>query len=253
MNIFLMYRHPLVYVINLVKAAGCYIFGFLWIASSVGLEHYFDRVGVTGSSPVQSTILNLFLMTENINQHLPTAYNDIGAATRLLGFTMASDILTCSLLRTLAASKPAGKFLELGTGSGLSTSWILDGMDNDSTLISIDNDSSLLNIAGDYLGHDERLSLVFADGGEWMAANWYQKYDYIFADTWHGKYLLLNEALAMLKRGGLYIIDDMLPQPNWPDGHAEKAQQLIATLEAREDLVLTKQVWATGIIVAVKK
>jgi predicted O-methyltransferase YrrM len=192
-------------------------------------------------------------MTENINQHLPTAYNDIDAATRLSGFTMASDILTCSLLRTLAASKPSGKFLELGTGSGLSTSWILDGMDSDSTLISIDHDASLLKIADDHLGHDDRLSLVYADGGEWMAANWYQKYDYIFADTWHGKYLLLNEVLAMLKRGGLYIIDDMLPQPNWPEGHDEKAKDLIATLETREDLLLTKQVWATGIIVAVKK
>jgi predicted O-methyltransferase YrrM len=192
-------------------------------------------------------------MTENINQHLPAAYNGIDAATRLSGFTMASDILTCSLLRTLAASKPSGKFLELGTGSGLSTSWILDGMDSDSTLISIDHDASLLKIADDHLGHDDRLSLVYADGGEWMAANWYQKYDYIFADTWHGKYLLLNEVLAMLKRGGLYIIDDMLPQPNWPEGHDEKAKDLIATLETREDLLLTKQVWATGIIVAVKK
>jgi hypothetical protein len=28
---------------------------------------------------------------------------------------------------------------------------------------------------------------------------------------------------------------------------------LIAFLEAREDLLITKQVWATGIIVAVKK
>ena len=55
MNIFLMYRLPLVYVINLVKATGCYIFGYQRIASSVGLEHYFDRVGVTGSNPVQST------------------------------------------------------------------------------------------------------------------------------------------------------------------------------------------------------
>ncbi len=192
-------------------------------------------------------------MTEEINQHLPAAYNDIDAATKLAGFTMASDILTCSLLRTLAASKPEGKFLELGTGSGLSTSWILDGMDNDSTLLSIDNDPVFLKIAGDHLGHDDRLSLLLADGGEWMGENWYQKFDYIFADTWHGKYLLLNEALSMLKKGGLYIIDDMLPQPNWPDGHAEKAQHLIATLEAREDLLLTKQVWATGIIVAVKK
>jgi predicted O-methyltransferase YrrM len=192
-------------------------------------------------------------MTEEINQRLPAAYNDIDAATKSAGFTMASDILTCSLLRTLAASKPSGKFLELGTGSGLSTSWILDGMDNDSTLISIDNDPVFLKIAGDHLGHDDRLSLVLADGGEWIGENWYQKFDYIFADTWHGKFLLLNEALAMLKKGGLYIIDDMLPQSNWPDGHAEKVKSLIATLEAREDLLLTKLVWATGIIVAVKK
>lgn len=79
-------------------------------------------------------------MTEEINQRFPNTYNDIDEATKLSGFTMASHVLTCSLLRTLAASKPSGKFLELGTGTGLSTSWILDGMDNESTLISIDNE-----------------------------------------------------------------------------------------------------------------
>ncbi len=57
----------------------------------------------------------------------------------------------------------------------------------------------------------------------------------------------------MLNKGGIYIIDDMLPQPNWPEGHHEKAINLINFLERREDLFLTKQVWSTGIIVAVKK
>ena len=57
----------------------------------------------------------------------------------------------------------------------------------------------------------------------------------------------------MLNKGGIYIIDDMIPQPNWPDGHDEKAIQLIEDLEAREDLFLTKQVWATGIAIAVKR
>ena len=56
----------------------------------------------------------------------------------------------------------------------------------------------------------------------------------------------------MLNPGALYIIDDMLPQPNWPEGHDLKALKLIEDLEAREDLVITKQVWATGIIIAVK-
>jgi hypothetical protein len=57
----------------------------------------------------------------------------------------------------------------------------------------------------------------------------------------------------MLNKGGLYIIDDMLPQPNWPDGHAEKAINLVNLLEGRNDLSLTKQVWSTGIVVAVKR
>ncbi|RZK85467.1 MAG: SAM-dependent methyltransferase, partial [Pedobacter sp.] len=89
--------------------------------------------------------------------------------------------------------------------------------------------------------------------GEWLEKNKEKKFDYIFADTWHGKYLLLEEAINMLNKGGLYIIDDMLPQPNWPEGHQEKAIKLIKDLELREDLHLTKQVWATGILIAVKK
>jgi predicted O-methyltransferase YrrM len=192
-------------------------------------------------------------MTQEIHQQFPKAYSTIEELTKLSGFTMASDVLTGSLLRTLAGSKPNCKFLELGTGTGLSTSWILDGMDDESTLISVDNDSRFLEIAQSFLGDDKRLSLVCTDGGEWVEKNRDQKYDYIFADTWHGKYLLLDEVLSMLNKGGFYIIDDMLPQPNWPDGHHEKALNLISILEMRKDLSLTKQVWSTGIIVAVKK
>lgn len=166
---------------------------------------------------------------------------------------MASDVLTCSLLRTLAASKPAGKLLELGTGTGLSTSWILDGMDINSTLTSIDNDALFLEIAKQELSSDTRLNLIHIDGGIWIEENMAQKFDYIFADTWHGKYLLLDEVLNMLNKGGLYIIDDMLPQSNWPEGHSDKVDQLIVELERKDDLILTKQLWATGIIVAVKK
>ncbi|MCF0061842.1 class I SAM-dependent methyltransferase [Dyadobacter chenwenxiniae] len=191
-------------------------------------------------------------MNPDIHHPLPKAYTAIDAATKASGFTMASDIQTCSLLKTLAASKPGGKFLELGTGTGLSTAWILDGMDKDSTLVSIDNEAEFLAIAREHLGGDPRLTLTLTDGGTWVETNRTQKYDYIFADTWHGKYLMLDEVLEMLNKGGYYIIDDMLPQPNWPEGHDLKAIKLIEDLEQRTDLVLTKQVWATGIVIAVK-
>jgi predicted O-methyltransferase YrrM len=192
-------------------------------------------------------------MNQEIKQAYPKAYEAIDKATIESGFTMASDALTCSLLKTLAVSKPAGRFLELGTGTGLSTSWILDGMDAASTLISIDNDARFLVIAQQFLGDDNRLELICTDGADWFDQSKHPRFDYIFADTWHGKYLLLDEAIAMLNPGGLYIIDDMLPQPNWPEGHHEKAIKLVEALEQRTDLVLTKQCWATGIVIAVKK
>lgn len=192
-------------------------------------------------------------MTEHINQPVPAAYFKIDEATKNAGFTMASDILTCSLLRTLAATKPGGRFLELGTGTGLSTSWILDGMDSQSTLISFDFDEKFLTIADTFLGDDTRLNLVLSDGEDWVNHNRNAKFDYIFADTWHGKYLLLDEVLEMVNPGGIYIVDDMLPQPNWPEGHEEKANRLVEYLESRSDLVLTKQNWASGVIVAVKR
>ena len=95
--------------------------------------------------------------------------------------------------------------------------------------------------------------MVLSDGEVWIKNNLEQKFDYIFADTWHGKYLLLDDVLNMLNKGGLYIVDDMLPQPNWPEGHQDKAINFVKYLENRNDLVLTKQHWATGIIIAVKK
>jgi len=192
-------------------------------------------------------------MTDQINQPLPTSYLQTEKETSACNFTMRSDILTCSLLRTLAGVKQGGRFLELGTGSGVATCWILDGMDQNSTLISVDHDERLLRIASKHLGRDKRLSIVHSDAGEWIQQHRHLKFEYIFADTWHGKYLLLDEVLGMLTTGGFYLIDDMLPQPNWPEGHEEKVMNLIQKLESRSDLLLTKQSWSSGIIIGVKK
>ncbi|MCK7557256.1 class I SAM-dependent methyltransferase [Chitinophaga sedimenti] len=121
-------------------------------------------------------------MTDAVTSRYPAAYMAIDEATRASGFTMASDPQTCSLLRTLAAGKPGGRFPELGTGTGLSTARILSGMDAKSTLISIDNDAVFLGIAREHLP-DERLQLVLSDGGEWLQQHLPDKFDFIFADT----------------------------------------------------------------------
>ena len=70
----------------------------------------------------------------NDAEHLspPAVLAAIAREAVALGFPMASDAKTGSLLRTLAASKPAGTFLELGTGTGMATAWMLEGMDGNS-------------------------------------------------------------------------------------------------------------------------
>ena len=166
---------------------------------------------------------------------------------------MASDPLTCNLLRTLAASKAGGRFLELGSGTGLSTAWLLDGMDSTSHLMTVDNDEGVLSILRQHLGQDARLTIVSSDADEFINSLRGQQFDFIFADTWPGKYRLLDETLSLVKPSGIYVIDDMLPQPNWPDGHAEKVARLVSALEQRDDFRISKLSWASGVIVATKR
>lgn len=191
-------------------------------------------------------------MEDLANLSEPKIIAGIWADTRALAFGMPSEPLTCSLLRTLAGAKPSARFLELGSGTGLSTAWLLDGMDAGSQLTTVDNDDSLLAVLEKHLGHDRRLSVICADGDDLIPSLRGQKFDFIFADTWPGKYRLLDETLELVAAGGLYIIDDMLPQANWPDGHGEKVAALIAKLGQRDDLRITKLSWASGIILATK-
>ena len=183
----------------------------------------------------------------------PPVYAALEAKSKEIGFTMPSDIYIGTLLKTLITSKPKANILELGTGIGLSLSWMIDGMDKDSRLITVDNDPKLSEIANAFFSSDRRVQIVCADGSQWLQNYTGEKFDLIFADAWPGKYSETEEVLELLKVGGLYVIDDMIPQDNWPEGHEENVVSLIAYLESRKDFHLTKMDWSTGVIIAARK
>jgi predicted O-methyltransferase YrrM len=166
---------------------------------------------------------------------------------------MASEPRAGALLRSLAASKPASRLLELGTGTGIATAWLLSGMDRDSTLITVDTDPRVQAVAREYLGSDPRLTLITEDGASFLRRQPPASFDLVFADAMPGKYEALDEALAVVKSGGFYIIDDMLPQPNWPDGHAAKVPVLLDRLASDNRFVIAPMSWASGVVVVVRR
>jgi predicted O-methyltransferase YrrM len=183
----------------------------------------------------------------------PSQIPSIEKRTTELQFSMASEPLVGAMLRTLAASKPGGRFLELGTGTGIATAWLLEGMDAGSTLISVDNDSTVQRVALDSLGADGRLTLVTSGALEFVRGQPAESFDLVFADAMPGKYGGLDSALAVVKRGGFYVIDDMLPQPNWPEGHEIRVAVLMDRLAANRQFEMLPLVWASGVVVAVRK
>jgi len=167
---------------------------------------------------------------------------------------MPSEVDVNALLRTLAAAKPAGCCLELGTGTGLASAWILDGLGPNGSLTTVDNEPKWLDVAQAYLGGDSRINIVCSDGDEFLRQVNAQatRYDLIFADTWSGKYRSLDLALDLLLPGGLYVIDDMLPQSNWPEGHGAKVQSLMNDLAQRSALQISSLAWSCGVVIAAK-
>jgi len=192
-------------------------------------------------------------MNDSILIKTPASLEQIEQRSKGLDFGMASDRRTGALLGTLAASKPGGCFLELGTGTGIATAWLLAGIDAASSLISVDITAEFQAVAREVHGHDPRLTLVLEDGIQFLHKQQPQTFDLVFADAMPGKYESLDEALALVRPGGFYVIDDMLPQPNWPEDHAAKAAALIERLSRESKFQIAPLSWSSGVILLVRR
>jgi predicted O-methyltransferase YrrM len=169
------------------------------------------------------------------------------------GFTLSSEPKTGALLRAIVATRPGGRFLELGTGTGVGTAWMLDGMDADALLTTVEVDAAVLDIARRYLGDDTRVTFHHGDGAEFLLQATPRSFDVVYADAWPGKFTHLDRALDLVRPGGVYFVDDLLPQPNWPADHAPRVPALVADLESRNDFVPVSLGWASGLMLLVRR
>jgi len=156
------------------------------------------------------------------------------------------------LLAVLAAQLPdRARVLELGTGTGVGTAWIVSGLlpRTDATVLSVEKDQHTAAIAarGDWpsfveLRHGDALDVLARDGA----------FDLIFADAPGGKWHGLDSTIAALGPHGLLVVDDMTPLPEWTDSHRAAQERVRRTLLTAPGLISVELAHGSGVILGAR-
>lgn len=188
-----------------------------------------------------------------LKQQSPSGVADLSSKSVAAGFGAGPGLQVGALLRCLANTKPGGRFLELDSGCGLATAWILDGMDADSLLVAVENSSQALGLARESLGQDQRLRLENRQPRLVLDEQLEQSIDFLFAGGDEGKFARLHTALGALKPGGFYIANGLIPSEAWDEKKEKQVSNFVEQMEARPDLTLCNLELVGGLLIATKK
>lgn len=153
------------------------------------------------------------------------------------------------LLSVLAAHLPAStRVLELGTGTGVGTAWIVSGLlprtDVTVTSVELSPENAALAAEGDWpafvdLRQGDALDLL-AEGGA---------YDLVFADAQGG----LDRTIAALRPHGMLVVDDMEPVQEWDDTDRVMQDKVRRSLLPAPELVSAEFAVGSGVILSVRR
>ena len=153
------------------------------------------------------------------------------------GFAMSCDLGTGRLLAVMAAAVPVnGRVLELGTGTGVGTAWITDGLQgrDDVEVVTVEIDAATAALAAQHTW-PPWVRLLTADAMEVTRSA--GRFDLIFADAQGGKWEGLDATVAALRPGGHLLVDDMRPGEFADEHHARKTSEVRSRLLGHPDLI----------------
>jgi predicted O-methyltransferase YrrM len=138
-------------------------------------------------------------------------------------------------LRFVAATLQARKVVEIGTGTGVSSLWLLRGMAPDGVLTSIDTEGEHQRLAKQALTEESvphtRLRLITGRALEVLPRLVDGDYDLVLCDGDKREYAdYLEHAVRLLRTGGVVAFDNAL----WHDRVADPAQRDPETVAIRE-------------------
>ena len=140
-----------------------------------------------------------------------------------------------ALLRFVARSIQAKHVVEVGTGTGVSSLYLLNGMAEDGVLTSIDIEVEHQRVAKETLSAAEipagRFRLIAGRAMEVLPRLTDGAYDMVLVDADKSEYTLyFEQALRLLRSGGIIAFDNAL----WHDRVADPAQRDEETVALRD-------------------
>lgn len=120
-------------------------------------------------------------------------------------------------LRTLAA-QVNGAVLELGSGCGVSSAWLISGLKDSQRFISIDQHAQRQAYLQHHFAQDHDANITFMTG-DWPEALAYGPFQLVFVDvasakdTREGAAYSPADVIAATAIGGLLVLDDFEPGP----------------------------------------
>lgn len=169
------------------------------------------------------------------------------------GFAMSCDPGAGRLLAVLAAAVPAnGRVLELGTGTGVGTAWIVHGLRgrDDVEVVTVEIDAATAALAAQYRWPPQ-VRLLTGDALD--VTRQAGRFDLIFADAQGGKWEGLDATVAALRPGGQLLVDDMTPGEFADEQHARKTAEVRSRLLGHPDLISVEIAWSSGLILSTRR
>lgn len=151
-------------------------------------------------------------------EEFPQESDDLRAARRAAQ-SLGADAVSAqvaSLLTVLAATKNAQNVLEIGTGAGVSTVALLEGMQPGTAMTTVDIDASRIQrartiIMDSRLGKNHRVRTITGDAQQVLPRLSTGSYDLALVDVSSSvTELTVYQALALLKAGGLLVVHNAL-------------------------------------------
>lgn len=111
-----------------------------------------------------------------------------------------------ALLRTLAASRPGGLMMQLGSGFGPLSAWLVDGMDVTSRFIAVVEDPVLAGHARECMGGDLRITVHSQDTAGFLEDVSRHRFDLVLVDEAGVPGGVLQRLPGMLAAGGMIML-----------------------------------------------